>query len=178
MYAKRPVLCALLVLLTGYAAYPYLTLLQLGQAIRQGDAATLQSLVAWSKVRQGIKEDICDMVVDPPDSSSPPGALPGFGSGFVRGVASSAVDQRVTPEALVAATQPGLPDAPPASGPRGADVHVNWAFFESPTLFSVSLNAPGQTEDIKLQLELRDARWRVTRVWLPMELLRQGNSKT
>lgn len=176
MFARRRMAGALVVLLAGYAVYPYLTLFQLGHAIRQGDAATLHSLVQWSKVRDGIKEDICDMVLDEPPPAQAAGKLPGFGSGFVRGVATNVVDQRITPEALLAASQ--APGAEPKVVPRGADVHVNWAFFESPTVFSVSLSAPGQNEDIRLQLEFRDARWRVTRVWLPTELLRQSNRKT
>lgn len=174
MRARWPVVAALLAVGTTYVAYPYVTLFRLGEAIRQGDAVTLQTLVDWPAVREGIKEDICDLVLDQPSGSAGSGTLPPFGASFVRGIASNSIDRQVTPEALVAAVS--LPAQPPvATG--GADVHVKWAFFDDPMSFSVSLSAPGQAEPIKLQLELRHGRWMVRRVWLPADLL-QANAKT
>jgi hypothetical protein len=90
----------------------------------------------------------------------------------MRGIASNAIDQAVTPQALLAATST-LPASRPA--PRGADIHVSWAFFESPTTFLVSLQARGQTEPVKLEMDLQDGEWRVQRVWLPAELLQSGS---
>ena len=89
------------------------------------------------------------------------------------GSTSGAIDQAVTPQALLAATAT-LPSSPPPRPPRGADVHVKWAFFDSPTTFMVSLQPPGQAEPIKLELDLRHGEWRVQRVWLPPELLAPG----
>ena len=66
-------------------------------------------------------------------------------------------------------------DTPP---PIGDDVRITWAFFETPSVFSVSLKAAGRPEPIALQMELKDGRWRVTRVWLPDTLLMQANSRT
>lgn len=175
MRARWPVLAALLAVGTSYVAYPYVTLFRLGEAIRRGDAATLQALIDWPAVREGIKEDICDLVLDHPNIAEASGTLPPFGASFVRGIAANSIDRQVTPEALVAAV--GLPAQPPVATTSGADVHINWAFFDDPTAFSVSLSAPGQVEPIKLQLELRHGRWMVRRVWLPADLL-QGNTKT
>jgi hypothetical protein len=108
--------------------------------------------------------------------------LPPFGASFVRGIAASAVDQAVTPEALVAAVRApiGKATAPRAAAgsPRGAEVSVQWAFFATPTAFDVSLRVPGQSQPIRLQLELRQARWQVHRVWLPDELLQGANART
>jgi hypothetical protein len=42
----------------------------------------------------------------------------------------------------------------------------------------VDLNAPGQSSPIRLELDLRDGGWQVTRVWLPPELLTQANART
>jgi hypothetical protein len=150
-------LCAMLAVLgISYAAYPYLTLYRLGQAIRAGDARTLQGLVDWPSVREGIKEDICDLVIDAPADAKGGSQLPPFGASFVRGIAASEIDQAVTPEALVAAVQaPALPKAAPQ---RGADVAVDWAFFASPTVFDVNLRVPGQAQPVRLELELHHAR--------------------
>ncbi|HBK09257.1 MAG TPA: hypothetical protein DDZ81_25930 [Acetobacteraceae bacterium] len=172
MRVKWPLLAAVLGVGLSYAAYPYMTLYRLGSAIKSADAATLESLVDWPAVREGIKEDICDLVSEEPDDRSGK-ELPAFGASFVRGIASSTIDRTVTPQALLAATT-----AVPANPvPRGADVHVQWAFFDSPTTFLVSLQPSGKSEPIKLEMALRHGAWHVRRVWLPAELLAPG-SKT
>jgi hypothetical protein len=153
-----------------YVAYPYFTLYRLGTAIRGADAAALESLVNWPAVREGIKEDLCDLVTDTPAAKTS-GDLPAFGTSFMRGIASSAIDQAVTPQALLAATMP-IPASRPA--PRGADVHVSWAFFDSPTTFVVSFQTPGQSEPVKMEMDLKAGAWRVQRVWLPAEMLQPG----
>jgi hypothetical protein len=174
MVGRKPLLGALLTVGCIYAAYPYVTLYRLGQAIRQGDAARLETMVDWPSVREGIKEDICDLVTDQPQQAESDGRLPPFGAGFVRGIATNAVDKRVTPEALVAATQqPGAEETT-----RGAAAQVSWAFFASPGAFVVDLNTPGQSAPIRLQMDLRNGAWSVTRVWLPPLLLGQPRTGT
>jgi hypothetical protein len=159
-----------------YLCYPYIALYRLGEAIHGADAATLESMVDWPSVREGIKEDICDLVVDDPNSSVP-AQLPPFGASFVRGIASSTIDQKVTPQAIVAAAV-AVPDTRPATAPHGADVHVIWAFFDSPTRFTVSLRTTGVAEPIRLEMELRHGDWQVQRVWLPAELLGNPPART
>ncbi|MDR3537525.1 MAG: DUF2939 domain-containing protein [Acetobacteraceae bacterium] len=174
MRARWPVFAALLAVGATYVAYPYYTLYRLGEAIRHGDSVTLQAFVDWPSVREGIKEDICDLVLDDPADASRSAGLPPFGASFVRGITSNSIDRAVTPEALVAAV------STPAQRPAvdaGADVHVDWAFFDDLTDFTVSLKAPGQANPIRLQMQLRDAQWRVRRVWLPADLL-QASAKT
>jgi hypothetical protein len=64
------------------------------------------------------------------------------------------------------------------SASKGASVDVSWAFFAGPSAFVVDLSAPGQSTPIRLQMDLRDGTWQVTRVWLPADLLTQANSNT
>ena len=170
MRARWPVLAALLGVGVSYAAYPYLTLYRLGSAIQGADAETLESLIDWPAVREGIKEDVCDLVFDGPDDKAGTD-LPAFGASFIRGIASNTIDRSVTPQALLAATSA----APANPVPRGADVHVRWAFFDTPTAFTISLQPPGKIEPIKLEMDLKHGVWRVTRVWLPAELLTSGS---
>jgi len=174
MTGRKPVIGALVAILMAYAVYPYIALYRLGHALRSGDAVSLETMVDWSSVREGIKEDICDLVIDQPMEARSGGQLPPFGAGFMRGIATNVVDRQVTPEALAAAGQ--LPDAKPAVG--GGTMRVRWAFFASPAAFVVDLAAPGQVEPIRLQMDLRDGHWQVTRVWLPPELLGQANART
>jgi hypothetical protein len=171
MRARWPLIATVLSLGVAYFAYPYVTLYRLGSAIRSADAATLESLVNWPAVREGIKEDVCDLAVDIPGPRTG-GELPPFGASFMRGIASSTIDQAVTPQALLAATST-VPSS--RAAPSGADVRVNWAFFDSATTFMVSLQPPGQGEPVKLELDFRHGEWRVQRVWLPSELLTSGS---
>ncbi|HXT80596.1 MAG TPA: DUF2939 domain-containing protein [Acetobacteraceae bacterium] len=173
MRARWPLLTTLAVLGLGYVAYPYLTLYRLDRAVRQGDTATLQTLVDWPAVRAGIKEDICDRVLDTPQGSASSGGLPPFGASFVRSMTTTAVDQTVTPEALVAvASAPAIPKgAHEDTASRGAEVHVDWAFFSDAGKFTIALRAHGETAPIRLEMTLQHAVWQVRRVWLPPDLL-------
>ena len=110
MVGRKPLIGTLAGGRLAYGVYPYVTLYRLGQAIRSGDAVRLETMVDWASVREGIKEDICDLVIDQPPQEQADGKLPPFGAGFVRGIATNVVDRQVTPEALVAAAQ--RPDAP------------------------------------------------------------------
>lgn len=173
MAARKPVIGAVLAIALAYGIYPYVTLLRLGLAIRHGDAETLESIVDWPAVREGIKEDICDEAIEPPAARNG-SQLPPFGAGFMRGVAGNAVDERVTPEALVAVGQQeeSAPVRPSAA------LSVRWAFFASPTSFVVDLSAPGRHPPLRLQMELRGGTWQVTRVWLPPPMLLEANART
>lgn len=174
MRARWPVLATVLSVGVAYVAYPYVTLYRLGSAIRSADAATLESLVDWPAVREGIKEDVCDLgTADPGPTTT--AALPPFGSSFIRGITANSIDKSVTPQALLAAATSPLPASQPPQSPQGAGVHVKWAFFDSATTFLVSLQAHGQPDPIKLELDLQNGEWRVQRVWLPADLLAPGS---
>ncbi len=175
MRVKWSIFATLLTMGFGYGAYPYVTLYRLGAAIQGGNAKMLEKLVDWPAVREGIKEDICDLVVDEPVTGTVT-TLPPFGASFVRGITSGAIDRAVTPQALLAATSV-LPEKT-SSRRLGADLHVNWAFFESTTEFLVSLQALGQAEPIRLEMGLRHGAWRIRRVWLPSEMLGNPGART
>jgi hypothetical protein len=166
---RTPILAGVFAVTLAYAASPYVTLGRLGFAVRNGDAAALAHMVDWHAVREGIKEDICDSVLDMPARPVSAGQLPAFGASFMRGVAGGRVDQGVTPETL-ASQRAGAPS--PFTGGR-----LGWSFFESLSRFTASFTAPG-AGPIRLQLELRQGAWQVTRVWLPVELLDGSADRT
>ena len=169
MRARWPILAAFVVLGAGYLGYPYATLYWIDTAVRRADADTLRTLVDWYSVREGLKEDISDMVFEVPSDARPSNELAPFGQSFVRGMTGNVVDRTVTPETLLSLTH--------ASGTHAArhtvygDARVTWAFFNNPTEFSVTVRSDGCAEPIRAVLELRHLRWRVRRVWLPSELL-------
>lgn len=163
-----------------YVAWPYATLYRLGQSIRQGNATMLETLVDWDGVREGIKEDICDTVFDAPEArtASSQDRLPPFGFSFVQGIAGNAVDENVNPQALVSAAQAPRPSKPAAPD---ASPTIAWAFFDGPASFSVLLRQPGAApagQPIRIELQLRHFAWKVTRAWLPHEMLVAANSRT
>ena len=171
MRAKWAMFAVLTCLGAGYLGYPYATLYRLDSAVRGADAATLQSLVDWYAVREGLKEDICDMVLEEPAAAKASAELPPFGAGFVRGVTGNMLDQNVTAEAVVSMTRV-TPDEP------HGDAHVSWAFFTHPTRFSIAVLADGTEEPIRVEMHLRNLRWQVRRVWLPNALLERASSGT
>ena len=171
MRAKWPILAVLACLGIVYLGYPYATLYRLDSAVRGADAATLRSLVDWYAVREGLKEDICDMVLEEPAAAKASAELPPFGAGFVRGMTGNMLDQNITPEAVVSMTRT-TPDE------RHGDAHVSWAFFSHPTRFSIAVLADGTAEPIRVEMHLRNLRWQVRRVWLPNALLERASSGT
>ena len=168
MRLARPVLVAAAVFAVAYVAYPYVTLARLGAALTGGDATTLEHLVAWGPVREGIKEDICDDVSDAPANGN---ALRPFGYSFVRGVAAKAVDAHVSPHGVLAVAR----RFDPANLTLDAISGVRWAFFDGgPTAFIAELKPPG-AEPVRVQMELHGLSWKVTRVWLPHQMLMAAN---
>jgi Protein of unknown function (DUF2939) len=169
MRTRWPLLATAATACCAYLAYPYVTLYRLGSAVQSADAATLEQLVDWHSVREGIKEDICDIVVDDqPDQT--PGKLPAFGASFVRGIAAGTIDRQITPQAILGA--PAATRSEPAPASAMSKVRVNWAFFESPTVFTVALRSKDLQEPIRMELDLRKGSWQVRRVWLPEEMLK------
>jgi hypothetical protein len=193
--AHTRILLGLGLLLAVYVAYPYATLYRLAEAIRRGDAVSLESLVDWEGVREGIKEDICDTVLPPADQAEGPGTggsgtadgtgLPEFGASFVKGVAEGMIDREVTAAGLVGAARSHpveSPDTAPDAIPQAsAEPRIRWAFFDGPASFSVELLPPpdsGLREPIRIQMQLKGGAWKVSRAWLPASMLVQANSRT
>jgi hypothetical protein len=171
MRARWPVFATFAALSALYLIYPYVTLYRLDVAVREKDAEALRSMVDWYAVREGLKEDLCDMVLDEPASQRPSNELAPFGASFVRGITGSMLDHTVTPETVVSLTHA-------AGGERHEDARVVWAFFDAPTRFMVHVRTDASAEPIRVALELRDLRWRVRRVWLPNTLLERASSGT
>jgi len=163
MRARKPIIAGVLSSLALYAGYPALTLYQLQSAVRDGNATTLSRFIDWPAVRQGVKEDICDLVLDEPGDPAKKGELPPFGASFVRGVTGASVDHTFTAEALANMGHP--------IEPRHDDAQIDWAFFSGPLRFNVHVSVAGVTDPVRAELALTGWRWQVIRVWIPPALL-------
>jgi hypothetical protein len=171
-------------LVAAYGASPYLSLYEMGQAVRQGDTRTLCADIDWDHVRDGLKEDIADGMTGEPapteaTATAPanPDDLPPFGSGFVTNMAGNVVDRTVTPSHL--AETMGAWRATGTKAPRPA---VEAAHFTSPTSFSVALRPAGAADTVRLRLDLQRTndglRWKVTRAWIPESMLEKSETHT
>jgi Protein of unknown function (DUF2939) len=170
MRVTRLILLAVAAAGASYVAYPFVTIYQIRCAVRGGDAPTLTQLVDWYSVREGIKEDICDTVLDQPAQAVDSSKLPAFGASFVRGVTGNSVDRAFTPQAVaeMAQAESGTEDS----------TSIKWAFFTSPRRFIVDVCVPGQAEPVRAEMALAGMRWQVKRVWLPEALLKQSHWST
>ena len=161
------IIAALVIVGFGYAAYPFTALYQIHSAVRGGDAPALSRMIDWSSVREGIKEDICDIVLDEPGDIAKKGQLPAFGASFIRGVTGSSVDREITPEKLAGIAQP-------AAGSND-DASITWAFFSSPSRFLIEVTVTGHAQPVKAEMAFTGFRWKVVRVWIPTTMLVQGH---
>jgi hypothetical protein len=179
MTLRSKVLATLAALALSYVVYPYVALYRLGAAVGAGDAAALTVLIDWDAVRDGIKEDIADEVMElPAPGTVEDNKLPPFGYSFVRGITANAVDANVTPETLLSVARGTGPSLPRVTDDAAL---LRWAFFDAPNSFRIALRPsaiPPNEPDMRLRLELRHGSWRVTRVWLPPSLLQAVNSRT
>ena len=152
---------------TAYAIGPFLTLWCVSRAAQNGDLASLQSLVDWEAIRQGLKDDIAEGLIGmPAPTLAAENTLPPFGASFVAGIAGSEIDRAVTPQALLDAARQSAPLSPfPA---------IVAAAFRSPTEFDLRLRAATQEADeppLHLRLIFRGGLWQVARVWLPQDMI-------
>lgn len=133
----------------GYVAYPCMTLYRLDEAVSRGDAQALRKLIDWPEVRRGIEADL----------ASDGGELPPFGSMFMRTIA---VKEAMTPENVLTALHAADARAG-ASAPSAVTLRGAWV--EGPCTVIVDLGT------VRLRMQLRGGEWRVTRAWLPEDVL-------
>jgi hypothetical protein len=171
-------------MVAAYAASPYLSLYEMGQAVRHGDARTLCADIDWASVRDGLKADIASDITGGSAGNATPAPtqavadsddLPPFGSGFVTHMAGNVVDRNVTPAHLTQTLGMMALETPRGAG---VDPAIQQAHFTSPTSFTVALRPQGEAPgaaSVRLRLDLEPSpwgmRWRITRAWIPEAML-------
>jgi hypothetical protein len=171
-------------LLLGGACYvggPFMTLWRLSRALDRGDVAALGSLVDWTAVRQGLKDDIAEGIIGMPQQTLvASNTLPPFGASFISGIAGAEVDQAVTPQGLLQVTRQFDPKLPGRTA-EALRPNIVAAGFITPTQFDLRLRAPGQDADeepLHVRLVFQAGGWRVVRVWVPQDLMDRASSRT
>jgi hypothetical protein len=196
MPGRKTLLSVLVLVCICYAAAPYVALWRMYRALSEEDAPSLARMVDWGAVRQGLKDDIAEGIIGMPATQMvASNGLPPFGSGFMSGIAGNVVDKEVTPQKVMVAVHSiqdgtGQPQqAPHASlmsalslaGTGDAPCHIDRAFFDSPTSFTIRIHAQGQDPDdppLRVRFELRGLSWMLVRVWVPQDLMERVNFRT
>ena len=180
--SKKPILSVLAIVAAAYMAYPYVALYRLQAALSNGDPDSLAAMVDWDQVRDGLKQEVADEVIDAPASvhgtaQLASNVLPPFGSGFMKGIAARAVDESITPATVARMIRPAAAEqgaGNPLQAIATAHTRIEWAFFDNPTTFTLWLRTPAMARadsPVKLRMQLIDGDWKITRVWLPPSML-------
>jgi hypothetical protein len=178
---RKTVFSAMAAMAVAYAAYPYLTLYRLNDALRRGDVASVSSHIDWPRVREALAADVSGEIKGQPaggETAAQQDDLPAFGSSFVTGMATHAINDRLTPHGLMVAMAEA---APSSATPSHAAARLESAWFVSPTEFLVQLRLGGEkaeTPPLRLRMQLVGGVWKVTRAWLPPDLLMKANART
>jgi hypothetical protein len=166
-----------IVLLAAYAAYPYLALYRLGEALQAHDLDAVETKVDWPRLRQGIKDDVNAALVSKvrPEEGNGFAAL---GVALAGTLAGPMVDAAVTPaglEAVAAADRPTLTTlatqiyvSTSADRPLPRMVQSG---FSGLTAFDATVMPHGATSEgdrIRLRFELEGGYWMLTRIHLPI----------
>ena len=167
---------SIFVLLAAYAAYPYLALYRLGEALRAHDLDAVEAKVDWPRVRQGIKDDVNATVVAKvkPEEGD---VLAAFGVALAGKLAGPVVDAAVTPAGLVAVVEADRPTlrilltqvyiSTSADRPLPRLVQSS---FGGPATFEATVAPEGansKEDRIGLRFEFEGGYWMLTRIHLP-----------
>ena len=145
-----------------YLASPYVALWSMHAALQRHDDAALRASLNWKLVRAGLKD--CLGLGAPVQQVSQGDELPGFGESFATDVASSMIDDEITPERLDSMISgPALQGRGLARWPHG--------FFAGPTRFKAAIRMAGEQTPVEITLHLEKWRWKVTRITLPEDML-------
>jgi len=165
---------ALLMVTLGYLASPCLTLWHLATALEHGDVAVLERGVDWQSLRAGLKDDIAEGVIGPVSTQLASNTLPPFGASFITGIADAAVEHEVTASNVVAMMRHmPLDDTVPSTVSM-----VEHVYFESPTRFVVTFRGNDDDGHLRLRLEFGGISWRVTRAWIPQDMIERVSQRT
>jgi hypothetical protein len=165
------------ILLAAYAAYPYLALYRLGEALRAQDLDAVETKVDWPRLRRGIKDDVNTALVAKvkPEEGD---ALAALGIALAGRLAGPAVDAAVTPAGLAAVAAADRPTLTTLA----TQVYVSTSAdrplprlvqsgFGGLTAFEATVMPRGGTDAgdaIRLRFELEGGYWMLTRIHLPV----------
>ncbi|MEO0341829.1 MAG: DUF2939 domain-containing protein [Pseudomonadota bacterium] len=181
----------ILALTIGYVVWPYISVAQLGQAVREGDVAALERKVEWESVRLNLKTDLSGRLSgEIQDRANQSGSEIGnllaqvLAPGVSNSVVEGFVEATVTPENVAemgrkrAGTSTGAETqsdsaAQTESAKREEMVifpmnHIEWAFFTGPRQFEARLRPEREKPSTTFNFEFKEFGWKLVRI-IPAE---------
>lgn len=182
MRTRLSISTGLVLLVTAYIASPYVALWRLEAALERGDTQALEESIDWASIRAGLKEDIAEGVIGPAQQQQAADTLPPFGTSFITGIADTAVERDVTPQNLIAVMrQMHTPQSATDDTTSNPFACFAWAFFESPTVFNITVRNPDddtETGHLRLRMVLRHGHWTLIRAWVPQDIIERAGQRT
>lgn len=175
MRARLFLSIAVIAIVVGYMASPFMALCRLANSLDRGDSHEVEMAIDWTAVKAGLKEDIADGVIGPTSGSLASNTLPPFGASFASGIAQSAVEQEVTPQNIIAVMRQ-MQGGEAMPNPLSMLEH---AYFEAPTVFIVTIHdTDSEGGHLRLRLALEGGQWRVVRAWIPQDMIERAAQRT
>jgi Protein of unknown function (DUF2939) len=165
------------VVLLAFAAYtaaPFVTAWSIREAVRNGDAAYLETAIDWPSVRETLKPSLSRLAVDIPEATAEPSLWQRIKTYVGEGAVNTAIDSAVTPEGLpqlftirkayrdYVSGQPEESKLPVLDRMQRAWARVKRAEFTSVTAFEVDMADKWDESRIYLaKLELTGLGWKL-----------------
>ena len=153
-----------------YAAYPYVELYRLANAVRTQDTAALRSEIDWHSIRRHVKDHFDARLLTRVQKSSLKGGWATIGLVLGKQATNISVDEMATPAVFAMELKRKLAEHHRTYDPLGS---VRYAFFESPIQFLVKLGPSWDIvsrrtglNTVSFRMSLKGFSWTVTRVIL------------
>jgi len=166
----------ILVMLAAYAAYPYLALYRLGEALQARDLDAVEGKVDWPRVRQGVKDDVNAALaakIKPEEG----GGFAALGVALAGKLAGPFIDAAVTPAGLAAVLDADKPTletlvtqayiSTPGDRPLPRLVQSSFSGLAVFDAVVAPKGANSEDDRIRLRFELEGGCWMLTRIHLP-----------
>lgn len=177
MRIRLSITSGFLLLVLAYMASPYVALWQLEGALDRGDIQALERGVDWKSIREGLKQDMSEGIIGPVQTQMAANGLPPFGASFISGIADTEIERDVSPANIVAIMRQ-MRETETKPGPFSS---FQWAFFDSPTVFTVLVRTSDDDADgshLRLRLAMKNGRWTLMRAWIPQDLIEKAGQRT
>lgn len=162
---KLAMLLAIAAVVCGYAGYPYLTLKRIERAALARDEGTVNALIDWPRVREGLKSDVQSAMIDTKlkNSGEAAGAL---GTMLAATMIDKMLDSIIGPEVIYKQLEERKATDKPLSS------YLAGTRFVSPTIFQADFR-PDETKAFTatVTLEFAALTWKITRVSVPLREL-------
>lgn len=161
-----PYAVAFVLFVAVWTAWPYWAIYDLQTSLDRGDKVRLASLVDWTSVREGIRDDLKAAYTNKIVAPDP--RIQALSQAMSGAAIDRIVDAQVNPSSLAELTRSGFG----ASDPMG---QIRYAFFEgSPLVFRMDIGPAGSiSEQQTIYLLEWSLGWRLKRIIVAPYLLKQ-----